>query len=276
MIYTATVNSKTVVDNYGEPLTINFGLEPSRNYYLGTPSGPIRDNFVSVSGPGALVDELDVAIAGRVDATVNATILGGLGYAKVRLKIPNINNVIQKNKGAVAVVYEAKIEAGLPSFIDLLLLDPNSIINAVGNVFDQAEKYSLGSEGVLSKLNVPIAKSAVSKGMNATKPENPVSKAKRNVVGEIDSTLKREQKNDGERRRRLQGSSETVADILADVLEDVLDSVGILDKECPEGVTVEYYVHGADGRTGHPAFSDDIRDDVKSLMWTIPFGESDS
>ena len=262
---TASITAKTVVDNSGRPLTITFGLEPSLNYFLKKDSTWIRDNFVVVDGPSSLVDSLDVAIAGRVTGSINATLANNFGNAHIKLDVSDLNNIIQKKPGAIAVVYNARVnKLELPSFIDLLLLDPESIIEAVSKVFDNIESFSLGSQGVLSQLELPFVKGEIARQLNAGRAENPIRKAKRNVVGAMESRLK-SYEDDGR-------SSNTVADIIANELTSVLRDIDILDCD----VTVTYFEHDGkakDGGTRKPVnFTDDVV--ISSLMWTIPLGAS--
>ena len=79
---------------------------------------------------GALANEISVAIKGQVIAEVEAVFLGGLGNAYMRIQISDINNVIQRKPGAVALYYEVSV-VEIPTFIDILLLDPVAIVDSV-------------------------------------------------------------------------------------------------------------------------------------------------
>ena len=50
-------------------------------------------------------------------------------------------DLFQSKAGAVAVVYDVEIlPPTLPSFIDLLLQDPNMVVDAVDSIFKQANE----------------------------------------------------------------------------------------------------------------------------------------
>ena len=306
--FKAEVTAYNVVDNNDSPMSIVFGLDQSLNYFLEKNKSWVRDGFTTVNGVGSLADALDVSIAGRVKGTVNAVLAEGFGSAYISSKffcctflfgpftfsvlskhispsklinnyiqvdIADINNILQNKANAVAVVYRANVvSAKIPSFIDLLLLDPEAIVDAVGNVFDQAEKFSVGSQGVVSTLDLPFVKGQVAKRLNASTPENPIRKAKRNVVGAMEARLKAYDENDSD--------SNTVADIIAAELDIVLSKIGILD-ETSSGVDVTYYVHPKGGGRVECIYGEQVEieganvacdpDNIKSLMWTIPFGQ---
>lgn len=75
----AMIDCKATVDNYGGPLSISVGLNPSINYYISTDSKLSRNNFQRVPNMLALGDEIEVAIKGQVIAEIYAAYLGGLG-----------------------------------------------------------------------------------------------------------------------------------------------------------------------------------------------------
>lgn len=132
--FTADINVLATVDDYGEDLSIQFGLEDSLNYYLSSNKTLARTGFVVVASPQQLVDRLDVSVSGRVVGEVDATLkippTIGEGSASVKFVIPDINNFIQKKPNAFVVVYRAtlRLNARAPSLIDLLLMDPEGIV----------------------------------------------------------------------------------------------------------------------------------------------------
>lgn len=70
----------------------------------------------------------------------------------MQFSISDINNLIQQKPGAFAVFYEVTFELSIPSFIDILLMDPEGIVNAVDGIFKEAEELSLGRNGVVTKF----------------------------------------------------------------------------------------------------------------------------
>lgn len=154
--FTANVDIAAMIDNYGDDLSISFGLIDTLNYYLSSDKSLARDGFVVVPSPKNLVDELDVTISGRIEGRVEADLavpLGfGNGHALVEFSVSDVNNLIQQTPGAFAVFYEVSFEVEVPSFIDILLMDPEGIVNALDGVFKQAESFSLGKNGVVTKF----------------------------------------------------------------------------------------------------------------------------
>lgn len=153
-----------IVDNYGSEdvrsdLTFTFGLDESNNYYLTNNSSLARPGFVVLSSVSSITDELDVAIAGRVLGVVEATLLVPpplSGYAKIEFAISDLNNLIEQRSGAISVVYEVQLSLEVPSFLDILLMNPDTIVQAIEGLFDQVEAQTFGRRGVVAKLNVPI------------------------------------------------------------------------------------------------------------------------
>lgn len=93
--FTAVVGINVTVDNYNEPLGIQFGLDGNLNYYLGTDKSLERPGFQVVS-ISQLVDKLDVAVAGQISATVRADFVGvpGEAWAWMDISISDINKSV--------------------------------------------------------------------------------------------------------------------------------------------------------------------------------------
>lgn len=91
--FSGDVSVDATVDNAGTPLTISFGLEDSLSYILSSDKTLERpsEGFV-VATIGEVVDELSVAVQGQVEASVGATIAGGIGFFNVDLSISDINS----------------------------------------------------------------------------------------------------------------------------------------------------------------------------------------
>lgn len=89
--------------------------------------------------------------------------------------------------------------------------------------------------------------------------DNFLAKARRIVVGEMESVLK---SYTGE-------EDETVADLIGNVIDDILgdSGFGILSGN----VNVTYYEHVDNTTKASSSFDENA--DYKSLMWTIPFGK---
>ena len=84
-----------------------------------------------------------VAIKGGVRGLVDASlILGeftGSAGAKVEMNLADINCIVAGKKGCISIFYEANFGVEIPSFIDILLMDPQGIIDAVDGLFQLTE-----------------------------------------------------------------------------------------------------------------------------------------
>jgi hypothetical protein len=257
----ATVAVNATVDNYGEPLSITVGLDPSVNYYISTDSTLSRSGFQRVPSIGALADEISVAIGGQVVAEIEAEFLGGLGDAFMRIQISDINNLIQRKPGAVALSYTVSV-VEIPTLLDILLMDPVAIVDAVDSLFKSVNDLTLGRQGIVTTFPLPFIGTSVSRSLKAGSSDNFLEKARRTVKGTLDQILNTYEVDDGD---------STVADLIANVLTDLLgdSNLGILS----DVVSVKYYEHnGQESLVQHGTYSADL--EVKSLMWEIPFGQT--
>ena len=208
---------------------------------------------------GALANEISVAIKGQVIAEVEAVFLGGLGNAYMRIQISDINNVIQRKPGAVALYYEVSV-VEIPTFIDILLLDPVAIVDSVDSLFKSVNDLTLGRQGIVTTFPMPFIGTAISRSLKAGSSDNFLEKARRTVKGTLDQVLNTYEVDDGD---------STVADLIANILTDLLGSeLNILTGN----VTVKYYEHDGDSLVPYDSYSDDL--EIKSLMWEIPFGQT--
>ena len=276
----ADVTIGVVVDDYGEDLSIQLGLEDKLRYYLPpADSSFVREGFVFVPSIGKLVDEVAVAFSGRVSGTAEAEFRGLPPGAKaeafVQFDISDINNLINKKPGAISSFYQVKFEISIPSFLDILLMDPFSIIKAIDGVFETAEKYSLGRQGIVTKFSGPIIGPAIPKALKAGTNDHFLAQARRKVVGGMETAISQYVDD---------GGDSTVADLLAGILDEALGDGGIGILQKGKHITTTYYEH-ANGpcindfelkifncTTGKNTYDDSK--DVKSLMWTIPFGQN--
>ena len=148
---TASVDLRGEIDNYGEPLSISIGLDPDTNYYISSNRSLTRNGFQRVQNVGALGDEMEVAISGRVEAKIDASLFGDLGKASLTIQISDINNLIQGKSGAVAIYYEVS-RIQIPSLLDILLLDPFSIVSTVDMLFKTVNDMTLGRKGIVTNF----------------------------------------------------------------------------------------------------------------------------
>ena len=248
----ADINITATIDSYGEPLLIKVGLNPSYNYYISTNQTLTRTGFIRVSNIGSLEDEVGVVVKGRVEAEIEAEFLDGLGSAFMRVQISDINNVILRKPGAVALYYKASM-AQIPTALDILLLDPVAVVNTVDRLFKSVNDLTLGRQGIVTTFPMPFIGTAISRSLKAGSGDNFLEKARRSVKGTLDEILNTYEVDDGE---------STVADLVANVLTDLLgNDLGILTGD----VTVQYYEHnGTESLISHGNYSESL--EIKSLM----------
>lgn len=102
-------------------------------------------------------------------------------------------------------------------------------------------------------------------------PDNFIANARRKVVGTLEAQLNAYEE-DGE-------STETVADIIANILNDLLGDNGLDILQKNKEITVTYYenveVAGVDKfQTANVTYDKERKSEIKSLMFTIPFGQN--
>ena len=193
-------------------------------------------------------------------AEIEAEIFGGLGNAFMKIQISDINNVVKQKPGAVAIYYKVSV-VEIPSFLDILLLDPTAIIDAVDGLFKSFNELTLGRQGIVTTFSMPFIGNAISQSLKAGKSDNFLEKARITVKETLFEILNTYQVADGE---------STVADLIANVLTDLLGDLGILNGT----VAVKYYEHNEQQASlaAHDNFDPTL--DIKSLMWEIPFGQT--
>jgi hypothetical protein len=256
-----TVDLKAAIDNYGEPLSISIGLNPNFNYYISDESIILqRSGFKRVTSWEDLLNDVSAAIRGQVAAEIEILLAGGLGWAFMSMQISDINNLLQGKDGAVAFVFESSI-LEKPSFIDLLLLNPRAIVNAIDSLFKSVSEFTLGRRGIVTTFPMPFIGATISRELKAGTKDHFMEQARRAVKGTLIGILK---------GYNADGGSSTVADLIANGLTDLLgNKIGILRNN----VSVKYYEHiGEESFVAHDTY--DRRLNIKSLMFDIPFGQT--
>ena len=298
----AEIDAKLLVDNLGEPVVIKFGLDSLLNYYLGdqtrtstksstqtntvdpssrrlrttTPKpnskSPIkpknitsREGFTVIKSLSDLKNSVAVSVAGGLSGRINVEVtnLPCPASASFELSLADINCVIQKKPGCISVVYQSNF-CEIPSLLDLLLSDPDAILDAVDDLMLSVENLVFGRRGVVKNFAVPI----IGRNLQDSIP-NAIAPARRNVIGTLDDKLN-SYEDDGE-------NTATVADIIANVLTDLLGSDGA--DILKEDISVTYYKHEElIDDNGNPTknfnisssstnYNSEDKDEVKSLMW---------
>ena len=310
--FSADVVLNVEVDNLGEPVVIKFGLDSKLNYYLDdqassksststnqaattTRTGSRRrlqtsdvtnksittprDGFTNIPSVSVLKNAVAVSFAGGLRGSADAKLKGLPEQcspgAFIQLFLSDINCILQKKPGCISVVYQANFGCDIPSFLEILLMDPKGIIDAVDTLLQSVEDLTIGTKGVITKFPTPIVGRKLQSSIGAGVSDNFLAQARRNVIGTLEDKLNSYvvHKDD----------SQTVADVVASALNEALGDKGIsiLQKG---GITVTYFKHveildGQDEPTGNfeavPYTSyDSSSPETKSLMWTFPFGQT--
>jgi len=123
----ADVNGNVVVDNLGKLLTITFGLNKKLNYYLSSNTTIARNGFTTVPTIGSIVNQFNVAIAGRVAGKLEVKLRVPQplsGRAQINFGVSDINLLLDpvRRKNAFAVYYEVEAKLAIPSFIGTIIL----------------------------------------------------------------------------------------------------------------------------------------------------------
>jgi len=258
--FSANANVQFVADNYKDDLTLSVTLDENLNYYLPSVEAAFaREGFIVMETISKLVGAFDVSVAGRVSGSVHAELVGLAGDANANVSIADINNIFQQKPGAISVYYEVNfnLELGIPTFLDILLMEPEGVIKAIDDVFKQVEKASLGRSGIISRFSLPLVGNIIGRNLKAGGGGNFLQKARRTVVGTLEEKLK---------TYSDEGRDDSVADVIAAILNDLLED--ILEDE---GIVVTYYDHNETGLIDVPYKKGDKR--IKSLMWTFNFGQ---
>ncbi len=67
----------------------------------------------------------------------------------------------------------------MPTILDVLLLDPAAIVDAVDGLFKAANDLTLGKNGIVTKFQLPFVGTAVSQSLQAGSSDNFIEKGRR-------------------------------------------------------------------------------------------------
>ena len=249
-----------------QPIALKVGLNESINYYLLKPNST-RTNFIYPGGITELTEELDAVFDGRVSANIMANVPLIKAEAEFGVTIPNVNNFIldPKNEFGTNIIFSKNATISgpnikKPSFLDILLLDPNAIVEALDVVFETTEAASLGPSGIVTTFPAPYVRNAIGNALGAGTPENIIAKARSSVVPSMQETL-----------NAYEEDSDTVAELLGAVIEDVLKDLGLMAQD--KNVTVECFQYNATGSETQELDSCSMGD-PGSVQWTLDLGNS--
>jgi len=247
-----------------DPLSLRVGLDPSSNYYI-APPGPTsstREGFTEVSGVGGLLDELDFEFDGRVTAHIEAGLPLIVCNAIIDVVVTDLEQLIRGNRSTLEVEYSVTTpKFKVPTFLDILLLEPQGIIDALNDVFRSVEDASLGPKGIVTTFNFPFIRKSLAQALGAGTPDNIFGRGRRYIIPTLQAGLD-----------SFEGNTDTVADVLARLMEMAIDEIGILNPG--KKVTTTCYHFDKTTKTQVPHSSCIVKEpEIQSLMWTIPFGQ---
>lgn len=177
--------------------------------------------------------------------------------------------------------------------IDILLQDPRGIVEAVDGIFKTAIDQSLGRNGAVTKFNLPIIGGAVSRSLKAGTSKHFLEKSRQIIVGTMEGILTSYDEK---------GSRGTVADLITvdyfshencalvkraytknpppiSATQNPTRKPSPKPSKTPTQKPTKYPTSlrpippPTPWPTSEPDECSSSGDEIKSLMWTIPFGE---
>jgi hypothetical protein len=255
----------TVEGENNGPLSIRVGLDSGMSYYLIEADDPgFRPNF-EYTGISGLIEELGVEFDGRVEAILIAEVpLVGM-RAVINATVASVDalfNGITENNVFAEVIEFTPPSSPIPSFIEILLADPDALVDGLDSVFGQAEAATLGPNGILRNFEAPFVGQKIGKSVGANTKDNVLEKARSAIIPKLKAKLE-----------GFEGPTDTVADILARVIEDVLrerpedDFLGLIKEGDSVTTTCFVYNNATTSQENHTCSDDSIT--PTSIMWTI-------
>jgi hypothetical protein len=239
------------------------GLDSETSYYLKQPLAD-REGFVSTNIAG-LVGLLDVKFDGRVEGILKAEVpLVGM-KAEINVTVASVDDLFNGIKADNLVAKVTITEPGfrsIPSFIDILLENPDALVAGLDSVFELAEAASLGPNGIITNFPAPFISQKLGASLGANTKDNVLAQARSAVIPKLKAQLE-----------GFEGPSDTVADVLARVIESVLrqrpedDFLGLIRAEDSVTTTCFEYNKTSMMQDGHSCNEKNIN--PTSIMWTI-------
>lgn len=72
-----------------------------------------------------------------------------------------------------------------PSFLNILLADPDAIVDALDLVLETAEAASLGPSGIVTSFPIPYTPNAIHEALGAGTPNNVLAQARQSIIPSI-------------------------------------------------------------------------------------------
>ncbi len=253
-------------DGAGGSMELSVGLDENLNYYLADPGAESsnRDGFKTVSGISGLVSEVEAVFLGQAIANLTAGLsLLGLSI-EVDAAISDLQEFFLGNTSVLSVDFTPSFPSfEVPSLLDILLAEPQGIIDALDDVFETAEEASVGENGIVTRFPVPFIRNGLGDALGAGTSNNILAKGRNKVIPFLQVGL-----------NSFEGKTDTVGDVLARLMDKALDAVEPslrLENRSTEFIC---YVYSNDTLQQEVVDCLDDNSDPTSVMWSIPFGQS--
>jgi hypothetical protein len=254
--FPGTVDAGLRVGSSSEPVTLTVGLPGNgAKYYLfggGNESKSITD----------VLNDVNVSFSGAITADIIAEIPDIGAKLEVNVTVDDILLALRGNSSAFKVEWNTTGPTApkIPTLLEILLSDPQGLIDAIDDIFERAEAASLGRKGIITTFPAPFIGKALGDSLGAGTDDNIIANVRRKVVGTL--------------QERLDGYEEpptTLAKALANEMAYILEDAGILRLD-KGGVDVECFSEFDNATKTHP-IADCTGEGVASLQWTLNIGQ---
>lgn len=256
--------------NFGDgsdgPMELSVGLDETLNYYLANPGNISfdRPGFKIVPGIGGLVSEVNAAFSGQVTANLTAGLsLLGLSV-DIDAAISDLQAFFLGNTSVLSVDFTPSFPSfKVPTLLDILLAEPQGIIDALDDVFKTAEEASVGENGIITRFPVPFIRNGLGDALGAGTSNNILAKGRNKVIPFLQVGL-----------NSFEGKTDTVGDVLARLMDNAMDAVQPSLRLANQSTDFFCYIYNNNTLRQESVACLDDKSDPTSVMWSLPFGQS--
>ena len=251
-----------------DPLTLTLSLDSTTKYYIENDSGAAkgtlaRTGFVHKT-VSDLVGDLKVSFDGFLTADLEMELLNLPFPASTTINatITNLADFISNSSDGVLVNFSTTAPSTIQrlSLFDLLLLNPQTVVNQLNDAMSSVEDAALGRRGVLATFPVPFIRNGIGAALGGNSKNNVLGKARRLVGQGLAAAL---------------GATQSDGDTFIEVIADTIDMAlrGTTDLMRPDdAVSFQCYTRTSnDGLPSHVP-SACATGESSSVVWTIPLG----
>lgn len=250
----ANADVEFFVGTKDRPLKLEIGL-PNRNFYVGGRDLKPRTGFdvASTINPslGNILSQTEVIFSGLVQATIDLDV-GVFGSANINITLGDLVEFLRnprQNTTENTIIFSPQFGLEVPSFLDILLSDPDLLVDSLDGVLESVEVFALGAQGVLTRLPVPFLRNSIARELGANTGNNILAQARRRMIPRIRRELEEQENPD------------TVADSIANLLDDILGDflLGNVTVNCSDATRQSLNC---------------TEDGIASVQWTVPLGQN--